>query len=105
MDTLYVIIEVVTNVFMVTGGTASGFYSTEEEEMTPRLYLLGNTKKVHLEPVLLHAGSLDQGRVYILVTSKTIYVWCGTKVICSYCSDCSHRLTVSNLWSLSLTYI
>ena len=64
-----------------TGGTASGFYSTEEEELTPTLYLLGYSKQVHLEPVLLHAGSLDQGQVFILVTSKTIFVWCGTKVL------------------------
>ena len=65
---------------IVTGGTASGFYSTEEEEITPRLYLLGHSKQVHLEPVMLHAGSLDQGQVFILATSKIIYVWCGTKV-------------------------
>jgi len=62
------------------GGTASGFYSSEDEDITPRLYLLSRSKQTNLEPVMLHTGSLDQGQVFILVTSKSIFVWCGTKV-------------------------
>ena len=65
---------------LITGGSASGFYSTEDEDITPRLYLLGRSKQVRLEPVMLHAGSLDQGQVFVLVASKNIFVWCGTKV-------------------------
>ncbi|XP_065899983.1 protein flightless-1 homolog [Dysidea avara] len=63
----------------VEGGTASGFYSSEDEEITPRMYLLSRMKQTNLEPVMLHVGSLDQGQVFILVTNKSIFVWCGTK--------------------------
>ena len=69
------------NIFLpFSGGTASGFYSSEDEEITPRMYLLSRMKQTNLEPVMLHVGSLDQGQVFILVTNKSIFVWCGTKV-------------------------
>jgi Leucine-rich repeat (LRR) protein len=73
-------LEVFNNdVQFIEGGTASGFYSVEEEAPLIRMYRIHQMKTLHLEPVLPDPESLDQGLVFLLDAGKEIFVWQGTK--------------------------
>ncbi|XP_048575726.1 protein flightless-1 homolog isoform X2 [Nematostella vectensis] len=63
----------------IEGGTASGFYSVEDQIYITRLFRLLKDKRVLLEPVLPDVSSLDPTFTFILDAGLKIYIWSGAK--------------------------
>eukprot|EP00057_Strongylocentrotus_purpuratus_P005896 XP_011660370.1 PREDICTED: protein flightless-1 homolog [Strongylocentrotus purpuratus] len=63
----------------IEGGTASGFYSVEENTYTARMYRASGTQSLHLEAVPMDHESLDPKYVFVLDNGMDIFIWYGQK--------------------------
>lgn len=63
----------------IEGGTVSGFYTVEEEDIPIRLFKLCGVKRPFLQPVDTLASSLDMSNVFLLDAGPEIFIWCGSK--------------------------
>ncbi|XP_041473939.1 protein flightless-1 homolog [Lytechinus variegatus] len=63
----------------IEGGTASGFYSVEENTYIARMYRASGTQSLHLEAVPMDHESLDTKYVFVLDNGMDIYIWYGQK--------------------------
>ncbi|XP_071488184.1 protein flightless-1 homolog [Diadema antillarum] len=67
------------DVAYIEGGTASGFYTVEENQYTARMYRASGTQNMHLEAVTMEPQSLDPKFVFVLDLGMEIYVWYGAR--------------------------
>ncbi|TNN56812.1 Protein flightless-1 [Liparis tanakae] len=67
----------------IEGGTASGFYTVEDNHYSVKLYRVYGKKNIRLESVHLKASSLDPRYVFLLDTGPDIFIWRGANATLS----------------------
>jgi Leucine-rich repeat (LRR) protein len=72
-------VDLFPEITYIEGGSHSGFFTTEEEDVVYRLYQLQGTKHPFLEPVEMEAESLNLGLVFLLDCGEVLFIWCGSR--------------------------
>ncbi|XP_038064629.1 protein flightless-1 homolog isoform X2 [Patiria miniata] len=79
----------------IEGGTASGFFSVEENDHTLRMYRVSGTQSLHLEAVAMEPEQLDPFFVFIVDIGMTIMIWYGQR--CKSLTKSKTRLLVEKI--------
>jgi hypothetical protein len=72
-------VDLFPEITYIEGGSHSGFFTVEEEDVVYRLFQLQGTKHPFLEPVEMEAESLNLGQVFLLDCGEVIFIWCGSR--------------------------
>uniref|UniRef100_A0A3P8WVE8 Protein flightless-1 homolog n=1 Tax=Cynoglossus semilaevis TaxID=244447 RepID=A0A3P8WVE8_CYNSE len=67
----------------IEGGTASGFYTVEDNNYAIKFYRVYGKKNIRLESVHVKASSLDPRFIFLLDTGLEIFIWRGANATLS----------------------